>query len=854
MTDKNKLLRENLGRAHRPVVDSAEKGEFTYKSADGGTFSVRDMAGLRQAVESGAGGRVLLYGKDGGLFDGEIENLTQWQDEDWNNFKLATGPRAVKDFLKSAEIGIEERADNKNFFDVASRSALGFTEDRNNFEQFLSDKEGEVNPVASTVGPAALATAAALPLSFAAPAAGAGLLARGGFAAGQLATDVAATEGLISANENREFSSENVARDFLIGAATGGAGVLAVRGGRKLSSAMRNATAAKRAVREVGEETFDKASDFSPRAVAKGDAGEALDAAASVIETGGGDVSKATILRNNKKALKAAPAAVKQSVAKVQKHAQDLSGVEKHIRKNWEIFKGSAKAPKTALKAVQQPAASLASKAEQLAARITTKGDNEIVSEIASSFRKLEKLAVKKKLTPAQLQEQVNSISSNAFGAIKRSEAGNVPVNHEVRELAKSVRALKHDPAVFGEAAEFRKSVDEVLTGLDSLAPALRKGDVEKFLGSNTFEGSFQVHKEATELVKALSRLEELGVVKKGDNFLGVARQLENELNQVVGSRAAPGPLRLMQYAQDVADEVSSVRTNFASKLLGKAGGALGGAVGGVAGVKAFGALGALGAGLGRNIGRAVGETASGVVTAGRNILNAAAKTSAAALKNPKTAGPALGVVTKSSHMFSETKREDFDTVREELTQVGNNPEFLAKQLEDFADVAADSPDPAMLQALSVVANANTYLYEVMPGKDGGPVSDSEVDQFMGKMDVITDPFLVLKHLEAGTLDSGMVEALSQVYPELYAEMGGQLVYNLGDDLDSLDFSRKVSLSRFLRAPIDPSLSPTYISVAQNRGAQTQQQDQTINGQRNSPLPNQIAQMQQTTAERLANK
>ncbi len=842
---KEKVLREGLTKQHASLTDSTERGSFAVRGADNGTIDITNMDEFRQAVESGANGKVVLDGGDDGLFTMDLENWRGATEDEYAAFKVASGKRAVSQLLDGAVAKMERNADNRGFFDVFSEKAIETVtpDNRTGVEKLQSEITSERRPVPSTLGPigvgAVVAGGAGLALGGAA--AGAGLGARTALAGGQVLAESAISESGIATAENRQFQVENMVRDVATAGGLFGAGK-AIKVGR---SALKSAMSARSAAGKFASDTAKLGSEFGPEAVKAGKFDESLKAAESIIEQAGGDASAAKWLRRNKKAVKAAGPAVDKHVASLAKEAKNMAGVEKAVRTAWSKAKGNIKVPKTAMGKLKQPLRSLNDAANDLASRAGTAEARGVASNIASDVENLLKNVKKKKISPSQAQEAVNNISTTYFG--KTSDV-------EVNSLVAGLRDLKKNPEVFGDAGILRQQVDEIVSGMNELAPSLRNGDVDKLLKSNLAEGAFQVRREAAAMAKALDDLNSLGVLgDEASSFLKVSRGIEKSLDDAMGTAAAPGPMRIMSLANSVKEGVKTAKQGWLDKVKDSVGPAVlagaGGAVGGPGG-----------AALGLFIGRVdaarnlVGTAAQAAVSAGRATINAGAKATAATLKNPAASGTALGVVAKSSLLFSDKKKEAFESLREELSLTANDPHAMLQELEPFGEMANEMPGDEGVEFVLSIANAKQHLYATMPGKDGGPVSDAELDQYLGRVDVVQNPMMALDHLQAGTFDSAMRNSLLTVYPGLFMEMGGLVLYNTGDDLETLPYQSKIRLSNFLGLTVDPTLAPSYISVAQNRGAQTQQQDQAINGQRNSPLPNQIAQMQQTTAERLANK
>jgi hypothetical protein len=78
------------------------------------------------------------------------------------------------------------------------------------------------------------------------------------------------------------------------------------------------------------------------------------------------------------------------------------------------------------------------------------------------------------------------------------------------------------------------------------------------------------------------------------------------------------------------------------------------------------------------------------------------------------------------------------------------------------------------------------------------------------------DPNGVLKRFAAGRMSPEDAEAFRVCYPEMWSSMKAQIMGRLPELQETLPFRKRLMLSLFFKAPIDPSQDPTTASMLQN--------------------------------------
>lgn len=216
--------------------------------------------------------------------------------------------------------------------------------------------------------------------------------------------------------------------------------------------------------------------------------------------------------------------------------------------------------------------------------------------------------------------------------------------------------------------------------------------------------------------------------------------------------------------------------------------------------------------------------------------------------------GPAIRYSATRGYLFmtSEEKRFVTEEMRSSLTDTVLNPQAMIDEEEERISGAYGGLPMSRNATSAVSVRASLYLYENAPqNKD---MSGMEVDDFLSRVDVVENPFSFMDLVASGMVNSAHVEAMQVVYPHLYAEMMAAALSQAGD-VDSMSFRGKQILQIATGGvSLDPLLSPEFIEVLQNNGAQTEQQDAAQSGgtlRTNSNVTQSIARNHTTSAARV---
>lgn len=133
-------------------------------------------------------------------------------------------------------------------------------------------------------------------------------------------------------------------------------------------------------------------------------------------------------------------------------------------------------------------------------------------------------------------------------------------------------------------------------------------------------------------------------------------------------------------------------------------------------------------------------------------------------------------------------------------------------------------PEHGMAMSQTAV-NAMNYLHQSKPGTAQPNPLDQKIEPsksqeaaYARKLDIAEQPLMVLKHIKEGTLQPEDVVALKTMYPALYQKLNNRMtesVINLQAKGEQIPYSMRMSLSLFMGSPLDSTMTPQAIQMAQ---------------------------------------
>jgi hypothetical protein len=183
-----------------------------------------------------------------------------------------------------------------------------------------------------------------------------------------------------------------------------------------------------------------------------------------------------------------------------------------------------------------------------------------------------------------------------------------------------------------------------------------------------------------------------------------------------------------------------------------------------------------------------------------------------------------------------KNKQEAFKNVSENLTKLATDTlHFEERIAKTVGPISYAAPETA-LAVTETMQKAIQYLVKKMPksmntvdvaglSREYQP-STQELSKFERILRTVENPTSVLDDLQNGTLTREQVDAIREVYPNLYSRIRTQVLEQVKKDGDKLTYSKRIQLGMLLDIQTDPSLRPSSILALQHTYAQEQEQEQ----------------------------
>lgn len=134
-------------------------------------------------------------------------------------------------------------------------------------------------------------------------------------------------------------------------------------------------------------------------------------------------------------------------------------------------------------------------------------------------------------------------------------------------------------------------------------------------------------------------------------------------------------------------------------------------------------------------------------------------------------------------------------------------------------------PEQSMLMA-SAKGRVNDYLNSARPQEHQPklPLDETFPDEeherkYDESVDLALQPLTILNHVKDGSLTAEDMQGFSAMYPELHGELSKKMTAKIAEsqlDREPLDYHTIQSMSLFLGAPLDSTLTPSSIQAAQD--------------------------------------
>jgi hypothetical protein len=171
-------------------------------------------------------------------------------------------------------------------------------------------------------------------------------------------------------------------------------------------------------------------------------------------------------------------------------------------------------------------------------------------------------------------------------------------------------------------------------------------------------------------------------------------------------------------------------------------------------------------------------------------------------------------------------RAKQLETARAKLSEWVMDPDTSGRKTAELVSGLESTGAPKIAASLNQKMNtAVTYLLKEIPKPTSVPTpfhkkvewkpSDYEVHEFMNKVAVVEDPFVVIDALEDGTLSKSHMSALKEVYPKIYEYIVDRVMKEAINNPVELPYDKRIKLSLIMGAPIDPSLKPDKVQYYQ---------------------------------------
>lgn len=169
----------------------------------------------------------------------------------------------------------------------------------------------------------------------------------------------------------------------------------------------------------------------------------------------------------------------------------------------------------------------------------------------------------------------------------------------------------------------------------------------------------------------------------------------------------------------------------------------------------------------------------------------------------------------------SNSRAEGFKRIRQEIVDLNASPDKLIERLsKNSLRLTKAAPETAAALEQSI-ARAVTFLSSKLPGpklqqgtvqmlmkrKDYKP-SSLELAKFERYVEGVEQPLTLLDDLESGRISREKVEAVREVYPDLYMRIQSQAMEFIAEKADDIGYEKRLQLGILLGIPADTSLVP----------------------------------------------
>lgn len=171
-----------------------------------------------------------------------------------------------------------------------------------------------------------------------------------------------------------------------------------------------------------------------------------------------------------------------------------------------------------------------------------------------------------------------------------------------------------------------------------------------------------------------------------------------------------------------------------------------------------------------------------------------------------------------------KNKKEYFDKLSEQLTNLSTDPNAMNYKLNEHT-AGMDEYLPNTKQAMqNIMAKGVKYLTDTQPKnpiigeeiiKNEWVPSDSELSAWKRRIEAVDNPIKAIEDVANGVGSHEAVEAIKEVYPNIYQEAVRQLISKIADNKKEIPYQKRLQLSMLTGAPLDYSVNPEFVGKMQ---------------------------------------
>lgn len=217
----------------------------------------------------------------------------------------------------------------------------------------------------------------------------------------------------------------------------------------------------------------------------------------------------------------------------------------------------------------------------------------------------------------------------------------------------------------------------------------------------------------------------------------------------------------------------------------------------------------------------------------------------------------------KQPRAIKEYKIKKIERIRDDMIKWISNPDLSTTKISELVKPIGEEGAPVIAERLSAkMGEAISYLYQEVP-KPVAPdslfapkakyePSEYEMNKFLQKAQVVSDPFSVFDEMESGTITMHHMDALRTIYPGLHRYMVEKITDYAAENPTELNYQERLRLSILMDSAIDQSLRPDRIRSFQQVYAKEEFQDQDLPGREQIEIQGDLGQSLVTNSQRLA--